>query len=74
MACIPVALWSRASCAGPVRAAVRELVSSGRLAELPERLRKVRASSEPGKWLTLLWDDPTDPLSSDGFCPGPSRV
>lgn len=73
LAAVPVALWARPSCDAALRGEVRKLLEAGPLAQLPERVRSLRASGdELGKHLTLIWDDPTDPWEGGSF-PGPGR-
>lgn len=72
-AAVPVALWARPACDATLRGELRTLLEAGPLAQLPERVRTLRASGhELGKHLTLIWDDPTDPWEGGSF-PGPGR-
>ncbi|MFE0731459.1 effector-associated domain 2-containing protein [Streptomyces antibioticus] len=55
----PILLWDIEDCSRPdFRAAAEELLSPGRLAELPDRLLDLRRRSPTGARLVLLWDDP----------------
>lgn len=56
---IPILIWDIDDCSRPdFRAAAEELLSRGRLADLPERLLDLRRRSPAGERLVLLWDDP----------------
>lgn len=56
---IPVLLWDIEDCSRPdFRAAAEELLSRGRLVDLPSRLLDLRRRSLAGERLVLLWDDP----------------
>ncbi|MCX4741159.1 VMAP-C domain-containing protein [Streptomyces antibioticus] len=55
----PILLWDIEDCSRPdFRAAAEELLSPGRLADLPDRLLDLRRRSPAGARLVLLWDDP----------------
>ncbi|MGW3917045.1 VMAP-C domain-containing protein [Streptomyces sp. NPDC005070] len=56
---IPFLLWDIEDCSRPdFRDAAEELLSPGRLADLPSRLLDLRRHSRTGERLVLLWDDP----------------
>ncbi|MEU8794560.1 hypothetical protein [Streptomyces sp. NPDC048643] len=64
----PAILWHRSDCSSDAfRQSVQHLVEKGSLADLPARLRQLQQSTSslgtPSLTdLTLLWDDPTQPL------------
>ncbi|MFD0317554.1 VMAP-C domain-containing protein [Streptomyces flavalbus] len=56
---LPVLVWDRNDCLRPeFRAAARALLADGRLAELPERVARLRREGHLDRHLVVFWDDP----------------
>ncbi|MEU3249538.1 hypothetical protein [Streptomyces sp. NPDC006997] len=57
---LPVLVWDRHDCLRPeFRTAARALLADGRLAELPERVARLRREGRLDRHLVLFWDDPS---------------
>ncbi|MFB7651597.1 MULTISPECIES: hypothetical protein [unclassified Streptomyces] len=64
---LPIVVWDRLDCQRPgFRAAAEELLSGGRLAELPQRLGRLRRDGQLDRHVVVLWDDPTQQPDADG--------
>ncbi|MFI8306663.1 hypothetical protein ACIF80_25150 [Streptomyces sp. NPDC085927] len=64
---LPIVVWDRLDCQRPgFRAAAEELLSGGRLAELPQRLGRLRRDGRLDRHVVVLWDDPTQQPDSGG--------
>ncbi|MBP5872207.1 hypothetical protein QBB33_26130 [Streptomyces scabiei] len=64
---LPIVVWDRLDCQRPgFRAAAEELLSGGRLAELPQRLGRLRRDGQLDRHVVVLWDDPTQQPDAGG--------